>query len=680
MNWFRFFITILLCFIISESYSQRMKYETCDDDNDGIITLNVQQFNYWIRVNYHSDINKPELYLTYKYNGVYKIVDLFDDNRTELKVCGRGNIDEDFYDIAINSRKEIYVTRGGNFSTKGSNNLYRLDPTTCNYEFIANLSEKIGADVSGSDHNVALSFDNQDNLYVGISNSKVFRANSGDFENFYVWKDFINGFPAGDFVKVIDNMYISWIDTRLVPAHKFMKVNVDENNNYINHRFMNTVEPYPLTYGLGSELGRLFGVNPDFVYEVSLDDYSFNTIYRRQLEDVWYGGAGMHEATTFTFSIHENENDAISNSRPIIGENYTTTNPYRQTLYLRVTNDSNNVLEEIIPIDIHVYDMPSSVDYTVDICVLPSQLPLTVNLEDYTSFINNEDRVTFKYYAYHNNSIANATSIPTEQIINSNSTFYIRTENENRCFSITELKLNLILNEEYDFPKEYGICDNETIVLSVPDVYKNVTWSGLSLLHSNQILTGNEICVSESGIYKVSVEYENGCKFDYKIKVNDAQKHFVSSLDVKGNVIKVNVNPFQGIYEYSIDNINWQTSNVFERLDNGVYFFWVRRIDEKSCFKKPYKYKLFFIPNLISPNNDGINDFWNINKVIEDYPEAHIVIYDRYGKLLLAGKAAKVLPWNGKYNNNSLPDGSVWFKIILDENETYEGSILIKNK
>ena len=38
-------------------------------------------------------------------------------------------------------------------------------------------------------------------------------------------------------------------------------------------------------------------------------------------------------------------------------------------------------------------------------------------------------------------------------------------------------------------------------------------------------------------------------------------------------------------------------------------------------------------PDYFTPNNDGYHDTWNI-KTLQDYPEAEIFVFDRFGKLI----------------------------------------------
>jgi len=70
------------------------------------------------------------------------------------------------------------------------------------------------------------------------------------------------------------------------------------------------------------------------------------------------------------------------------------------------------------------------------------------------------------------------------------------------------------------------------------------------------------------------------------------------------------------------------------------------------------------IPNIITPNNYGINDYWQING-IESYPNAEVQVFTRYGQKVFESKGyAK--PFDGTYNGQKLPVGAYYYIINLN--------------
>ncbi|MES2431460.1 MAG: sugar-binding protein [Bacteroidota bacterium] len=81
-----------------------------------------------------------------------------------------------------------------------------------------------------------------------------------------------------------------------------------------------------------------------------------------------------------------------------------------------------------------------------------------------------------------------------------------------------------------------------------------------------------------------------------------------------------------------------------------------------------------FIPNIFSPNGDGIYDKWIIDK-IDQYPTAHVKIFNRYGQLLSESVGA-IKPWDGTYQGKPVPVGAYYYVIKLkDEEVPIGGSI-----
>ncbi|MFD2908299.1 T9SS type B sorting domain-containing protein [Flavobacterium ardleyense] len=119
-----------------------------------------------------------------------------------------------------------------------------------------------------------------------------------------------------------------------------------------------------------------------------------------------------------------------------------------------------------------------------------------------------------------------------------------------------------------------------------------------------------------------------------------------------------------GIYEYSIDGIDWQPSPIFTDLENGNYIVYVRDIPGCGILFSQ-EIQTITYPNYFTPNADGFNDYWNIN--LPTQYEGKISIYDRYGKLLTK-ISSQEQGWNGTYNGKSLPSTDYWFRVEYIEN------------
>ena len=82
------------------------------------------------------------------------------------------------------------------------------------------------------------------------------------------------------------------------------------------------------------------------------------------------------------------------------------------------------------------------------------------------------------------------------------------------------------------------------------------------------------------------------------------------------------------------------------------------------------------IPNVFSPNGDGINDTWVI-KNLEEYPNPLVQVFDRNGQIVYQ-QEGPYTPWNGTYNGKPLPVATYYY-IINPRNgrPTMSGSVTI---
>ncbi|MET3981668.1 gliding motility-associated-like protein [Mucilaginibacter sp. UYP25] len=77
-------------------------------------------------------------------------------------------------------------------------------------------------------------------------------------------------------------------------------------------------------------------------------------------------------------------------------------------------------------------------------------------------------------------------------------------------------------------------------------------------------------------------------------------------------------------------------------------------------------FKKLIIPSSFSPNADGINDTWHIDKLYT-YPESVLSVYTREGAEVFrtVGDARQ---WNGIFNGQALPPGTYYYVIDLKNN------------
>ena len=123
-------------------------------------------------------------------------------------------------------------------------------------------------------------------------------------------------------------------------------------------------------------------------------------------------------------------------------------------------------------------------------------------------------------------------------------------------------------------------------------------------------------------------------------------------------------------YQWSTGDIG-QSISIFEGQEQEV---WVQVTDANGCISSDtivlgecnIKYYFRDIPTAITPNNDGLNDTWIINK-LASYTQAEIEIFSRWGTLVWRSEPGYSEPWNGTdMRGNDVPMDSYHFVIELN--------------
>ena len=85
--------------------------------------------------------------------------------------------------------------------------------------------------------------------------------------------------------------------------------------------------------------------------------------------------------------------------------------------------------------------------------------------------------------------------------------------------------------------------------------------------------------------------------------------------------------------------------------------------------------------NIFTPDGNGKNDTWYVQN-IENYPQAEVVVFNRWGTIVLHTKNYKN-DWNGTNSNNDiLPDGAYFYVITIPGTDIiYKGTVtILRNK
>lgn len=598
------FSLFIITFVTTNTVcSQNLEISFCNDD--GYATFNIEELEEYAlqTVGTENDYFLEQILISTS-TGKVLSVNSPSNNPNVSTLCENYYSSGGYTDIAVDSNQQIFLCAGTIYSLENDCDLFRY-----NYSYFQSN---------------ALSFDDLDNLYLGLgTESYVLRINispTGVFSSVH-WHDFITGASGGDFVILKDKMYISWRLAR--DNYRLYEVTINENRDYISHIDLGQLPNE--TYGLASELGKLYGVTPNKLFEIDLSNFTFKDIIQNpNPNDEWYGAAGLHEAVVFKTSTHLTLNDAEKGLKVINGD-WTNTVQGGQTIYVRIENSLTKTYD-IFNIKINIPQYPK-IDLPLD---LEKCYDSTYNVFDLSQVstqmqIDSNQNLSFTYYDKNPENLDTSPQLPmlyqsTKQI----ETLYVNVENlDGGCSSI------------YGF----HVINNET-----PNLLPFSNFQSPNFLESCYFDKQNK------GYFKLSdIEYDmilgekSNLEIDYYLSYKEAENN-----NNQISEIHYLEQPIEEIFiKVTDENDCFTISNFYLNID---------------CILNNESLSNIFFPKFITPNNDGINDFWNIEGVSEKVRrESTITIFNRYGKEIISFIPNSIEGWNGTYNGNQLPSSDYWF-------------------
>ena len=179
-----------------------------------------------------------------------------------------------------------------------------------------------------------------------------------------------------------------------------------------------------------------------------------------------------------------------------------------------------------------------------------------------------------------------------------------------------------------------------------------------------------------AGSYIVTVTDANGCRVTAEAVLTDPPPLSLSVVTTDANCPDTDEGSVGIIVSggNSPYNALWEDGNtLFTRTEMlpGTYRFIVT--DADGCIAAAdvvISYSGTFgcleIPQIITPNNDGYNDEWRIRN-IEMYPDAEVLVYTRWGKLVYRSRNISADPWDGRFNGRLMPTDSYHYILYLND-------------
>lgn len=194
------------------------------------------------------------------------------------------------------------------------------------------------------------------------------------------------------------------------------------------------------------------------------------------------------------------------------------------------------------------------------------------------------------------------------------------------------------------------ICEGEQMEISGPDLFVSYLWSNGS--------TDQKLVVSQGGIYRLIAKSVENCHVEDQISVQVIQEPLLrmpeDSVSCEGLVVPLIINKQP---DYNTIYWNIQSSEIeIEVSKTGIYSVAV----SNQCFSVSDSVSVTFmdctpfIPNLLTPNNDGKNEtFLLSSSVVRPY---ELYIYNRFGSIVYYSNDYK-----GDWPTANIPDGIYYY-------------------
>lgn len=387
----------------------------------------------------------------------------------------------------------------------------------------------------------------------------------------------------------------------------------------------------------------------------------------------------------------------LSSSDAEAAINAVNPSPFRNStnniIYARVENNSGCYEIATVILEVSTTSFPEGYLATLEACDTDTsndgfaEFDLTETSQQMIDQFPTGQDLTVQYYENLSDAQLEKNEIlPKSNYTNKNAfeqTLYVRVESEdnNTCFGIGPLLiLKVNPRPKFDVEPKAIYCTNlNPIVLRTfnADGNYNYEWFDNS---GNSIENKANVIVSKAGTYSVIATSDLNCvSFTKTVVVTESEIANLNTEDIyvvdgsDENSIEIQTNNLgTGVYEYSLDNDgngSYQEEPLFNNVPPGAHMVYVR--DKNYCGVAKQEVFVIGFPKFFTPNNDGINDTWQVNGVTSQ-PNSKIYIFDKFGKLLQQIQANGP-GWDGYYNGNAMPSTDYWYLVELEDGRTKKG-------
>ncbi len=391
---------------------------------------------------------------------------------------------------------------------------------------------------------------------------------------------------------------------------------------------------------------------------------------------------GNQSAAGFEITYHLTQADADTGGNAISNPFSNTANP--QTLYFRKTNTSAATCFVTGSFELEVYDTPTAESPTDLVACDSGETGVQIfdlSIKD-VEVLNGQDPTIFEvgYFANLGDAVLNENPLPKTSYVNSlpEETIYtaVRNRGFEACYELSELQLIVNPLPDPNLEPTYVICpDRPELVIDGGD-FESWSWRDAG---GTELSTERNLDIAELGDYTLTIsQSSNGLRCEktvaFEVVSSGAPESVTADLSGFSDAITLQVLATgTGNFEYSVDGEVFQDSDRFEVFP-GEYTVYVR--DKFRCRTLTTEVIALGYQKFFTPNGDNTNERWNIIGG-ENFPNAQLYIFDRYGKLI-----SQIAPtssgWDGTLEGRPVPSTDYWFRYVYEDGKVFAGHFALK--
>lgn len=427
--------------------------------------------------------------------------------------------------------------------------------------------------------------------------------------------------------------------------------------------------------------------------QVPMCDTNFDNVFQINITHYYAGLLQSGLVSSYDITVYNSAVDAENQQNPIAQPGNIELQALPQTYWVRF-NVSGQPCYDITSITFTELPQVHIVSNIMPIQLCEEQNgQSTLNFQQYHSQFSTHQGAVFSFYSTEQ-AASNAQNPLPEQLLTAGGTYWVRVEAENRCPAIAQFDVELNPMPQAALSvAQSTICQGENTQITNTVSYSEAMdflWQDDTGAIFSPAADGSIQYTGIPGVRTVSLIVTHpisGCSITVFTEVHVVQTPQVTAVNIEGNTASIIASPNTGL-EYSLDGVNWQFMNHFSNLENGLHQVYVRAIGS-DCVSQVYEFLILNVNNVITPNGDGLNDYFVISHLDvfrgengEILPST-LHIFNRQGKLLYTDTArpgVERFVWDGTYGGRPVNTGTYWYMLKLADGREFSGHITVKRK